>query len=206
MKDQSKGSHLFVISGPSGVGKNTIIREIMNRVDGLSYSVSHTTRPPRKGEVNGKNYYFVDEETFKKMIENGEFVEWAKVYSDYYGTSFFSIREKLSQGKDVILDLDVQGGMNIKKYFKNSTLIFVLPPSIEELKKRLKKRGTDERTIEERLSNLKYEIEMAESYDFIVLNDRLEDAVKETEAIIISERCKKEKRIGLINEFLRRLK
>ncbi len=206
MKDQSKGSHLFVISGPSGVGKNTIIREIMNRVDGLSYSVSHTTRPPRKGEVNGKDYYFVDEETFKKMIENGEFVEWAKVYSDYYGTSFFSIREKLSQGKDVILDLDVQGGMNIKKYFKNSTLIFVLPPSIEELKKRLKKRGTDERTIEERLSNLKYEIEMAKSYDFIVLNDRLEDAVKETEAIIISERCKKEKRIGLINEFLRRLK
>ena len=206
MKDQSKGSHLFVISGPSGVGKNTIIREIMNRVDGLSYSVSHTTRPPRKGEVNGRDYYFVDEETFKKMIENGEFVEWAKVYSDYYGTSFFSIREKLSQGKDVILDLDVQGGMNIKKYFKNSTLIFVLPPSIEELKKRLKKRGTDERTIEERLSNLKYEIEMAESYDFIVLNDRLKDAVKETEAIIISERCKKEKRIGLINEFLRRLK
>ncbi len=206
MKDQSKGSHLFVISGPSGVGKNTIIREIMNRVDGLSYSVSHTTRPPRKGEVNGRDYYFVDEETFKKMIENGEFVEWAKVYSDYYGTSFFSIREKLSQGKDVILDLDVQGGMNIKRYFKNSTLIFVLPPSIEELKKRLKKRGTDERTIEERLSNLKYEIEMAKSYDFIVLNDRLEDAVKETEAIIISERCKKEKRIGLINEFLRRLK
>jgi len=206
MKGQSKESHLFVISGPSGVGKNTIIKEVMKRVDGLSYSVSHTTRLPRKGEVNGIDYYFVDKKTFEKMIENGEFVEWARVYSDYYGTSFFGIKERLRQGKDVILDLDIQGGMNIKRHFKNSTLIFVIPPSIDELKRRLRKRGTDEKTIEERLSNLRYEIEMARNYDFIVLNDKLEEAVKETEAIIISERCKKEKRFDLINEFLRRLK
>ncbi len=195
-------SHLFVISGPSGVGKNTIIRAVMQKVDGLSYSVSHTTRKPRNGEINGRDYYFVDEKTFKKMIEDGLFVEWAKVYSDYYGTSFSSIREKLAEGKDVILDLDVQGGMNIRKHFKNSSLIFVIPPSIEELKRRLRKRGTEDEIIEKRLSNIEFELKMAERYDYIVINDSLERAIKEMEAIIIAERCKTAKRLELVRSLI----
>ncbi len=195
-------SHLFVISGPSGVGKNTIIRAVMQKVDGLSYSVSHTTRRPRNGEINGRDYYFVDEKTFKKMIEDGLFVEWAKVYSDYYGTSFSSIREKLAEGKDVILDLDVQGGMNIRKHFKNSSLIFVIPPSIEELKRRLRKRGTEDEIIEKRLSNIEFELKMAERYDYIVINDSLERAIKEMEAIIIAERCKTAKRLELVRSLI----
>jgi guanylate kinase len=201
MKSQHK-SHLFVISGPSGVGKNTIINALMKRVEGLAYSVSHTTRKPRNGEVNGRDYYFVDEETFKKMIEDGYFVEWAKVYSDYYGTSFSGIKEKLSEGKDVILDLDVQGAMNLKASFKNSTLIFVIPPSVEELKRRLKKRGMNQELIQKRLSNIECELKMAEKYDYIVLNDELEKAVKETEAIILAERCRTSKRIELLRSLI----
>ena len=201
MKSQHK-SHLFVISGPSGVGKNTIINALMQRLDGLAYSVSHTTRRPRKGEIDGKDYYFVDENTFKKMIEDGDFVEWARVYSDYYGTSFSGIKKKLAEGKDVVLDLDVQGGMNIRKHFKNSTLIFVIPPSLKELKRRLKKRGMEEGLIEKRMSNIEFELKMAEKYDYIVLNDVLEKAIKETEAIILSERCKTYKRVELLKSLI----
>ncbi len=201
MKSQHK-SHLFVISGPSGVGKNTIISAVMQRVEGLAYSISHTTRKPRNGEINGRDYHFVDEKIFKKMIENGDFVEWARVYSDYYGTSFSGIKKKLAEGKDVILDLDVQGGMNIRKHFKNSTLIFVLPPSIEELKKRLSKRETPDEIIEKRLSNIEFELKMAEKYDYIVLNDILEKAIRETEAIILSERCKTYKRVELLRSLI----
>jgi len=205
MKSQDSIAHLFVISGPSGVGKNTIINELMKKVDGLTYSISHTTRMPRDGEVHGKEYYFVDKATFKKMIERGEFIEWAKVYSDYYGTSLSSIKERLSEGKDVILDLDVQGAMNIKKRFENSTLIFIIPPSLDELVNRLKKRGSDELLIKERLSNLDYELSMAERYDYIVLNDVLEKAVKEVESIILAKRCEAKKRLGLV-ESLRKEK
>ena len=205
MKNQDKNenkAHLFVITGPSGVGKSTIIEAIMQRVDNLAYSVSHTTRRPREGEVDGRDYYFVDEKTFRKMIKNGEFIEWAKVYSDFYGTSYSGVTQRLKDGMDVMLDLDVQGAMNIRQHFKNSTLIFVLVPSLEELKRRLIRRGTEEVVIKERLSQALNEIRMAKQYDYIVMNDILETAIKEMESIIISERIRTEKRLSYIDSLL----
>ena len=192
-------SKLFVISGPSGAGKSTIIKALMQKMDNLAYSVSHTTRKPRKGEKDGVDYYFVDEDTFHRMIKNGEFVEWAKVYTDLYGTSFSSIKDKLDEGRDVLLDLDVQGSMNIRKHFKNSVLIFLIPPSLEELERRLKKRGTEESVIKERLSKAIDEIRMAKEYDYLIINDILEKAIKEVESIIISERCRTSRRLSCIN-------
>ncbi len=194
-------AHLFIITGPSGTGKNTIIDVVMQRIDNLAYSVSHTTRKPRKGEIDGKDYYFVDKRTFQKMVNDGEFIEWARVYSDLYGTSFSSVRDKLRDGMDMILDLDVQGAMNMRQHFKNITLIFVLPPSLEELKKRLIKRGTEDKVIKERLSQALDEIRMAKKYDYIVINDELEKAIKETESIIISERIRTDRRLSYISSF-----
>ncbi len=204
MKDQDKNKgmgHLFVITGPSGTGKNTIIDIVTQRIDNLAYSVSHTTRKPRSGEIDGKDYYFVDQRTFQRMIDDREFIEWARVYSDLYGTSFSSIRDKLRHGIDMILDLDIQGAMNMKRHFKNITLIFVLPPSLEELRKRLIKRGAEDKVIKERLSQTLDEIRMAKKYDYIVINDELEKAIKETESIIISERIRTERRLSYINSF-----
>jgi len=204
-KNSNKGSNkgqLFVITGPSGVGKSTIIKAIMQRMDNLAYSVSHTTRRPRKGEIDGRDYYFVDKNRFQRMINNGEFVEWARVYSDFYGTSYSSLEEKLMDGTDVILDLDTQGALNIRKYFKNSTLIFVLVSSLEELKRRLIKRGTDEEILKERISQVQNEIRVAKVYDYIVINEILEIAIKEMESIIISERIRTVKRLYYINSLL----
>jgi len=194
-------SQLFVISGPSGSGKTTIIKALMHRIDNLAYSISHTTRRPRKEEKDGIDYYFVDEETFQKMIKDGEFIEWAKVYSDFYGTSFRSVKKKLNEGKDVLLDLDIQGSMNIRKYFKNSILIFIIPPSLEELKKRLIKRGTEENIIKERLTKAIDEIKMSLKYDYIIINDILDKAIKEAESIIISERCRTLNRLSYVNSL-----
>lgn len=197
---KSRGN-LIVISGPSGAGKSTIIKALMQKMDNLAYSISHTTRKPRKGEKNGVDYYFVDEDTFYRMIKNGEFIEWAKVYTDLYGTSFSSVRNKLNEGKDVLLDLDVQGSMNIRKHFKNSILIFLIPPSLEELERRLKKRGTEESIIRERLTKAMDEIRMAREYDYVVINEMLDKAIKEVESIIISERCRTSRRLSHISSL-----
>jgi guanylate kinase len=189
---------LHVISGPSGVGKSTIIDQLMNRVIGLGYSISHTSRRPRGKEVNGVHYHFVDRKTFRRMIDNGEFVEWAKVYNDYYGTSFASLKERMDEGLDVVMDLDIQGAENIKKHFKDAILIFVLPPSLAELEKRLKGRATDDKIIiSERLEKVHAELKACVNYDYIVFNQDLETAVKDVESIIKSVRCLKENQLSL---------
>jgi guanylate kinase len=139
----SVSGSIFVVSGPSGAGKSTIIRLVKEAVSGLAYSVSHTSRKPRGSEIDGVDYHFVDSSTFAEMIEKGEFVEWAEVYAHHYGTSFASLEGPKSQGLDVILDVDVKGAANVKASFKESVLVYVLPPSMEELAKRLKNRGTD---------------------------------------------------------------
>ncbi|MCD4715262.1 MAG: guanylate kinase [Desulfobacterales bacterium] len=182
---------LFVISGPSGAGKSTIVNALSDRTDGLVYSISHTSRRPRGREKSGIEYHFVDPGTFNRMIEAGAFVEWAKVYDDFYGTSFSSIEGQTGSGVDVLLDVDSQGARNIRKHFEDSVLIYVLPPSLEILKKRLKGRGTDdEGVIKVRMEKALNDIDNCLWYDYIIINDDLEKAITEAKSIIIAKRCR----------------
>ncbi|TLN26032.1 guanylate kinase [bacterium] len=183
---------LFVISAPSGAGKSTLIKEVMGELGGIGFSVSHTTRPPRAGEIDGVNYHFVTTGEFKSMVSGGKFAEWALVHGNYYGTSLASLETVLGQGKDVILDIDVQGALNLRSQ-KNlaPVLIFILPPSLAEVERRLAKRGdTDAGTMAKRLENAAGEISEAIKYDYAVINDDLGTAAGELKAIITAERLK----------------
>ncbi len=182
---------LFVISGPSGAGKSSIVKALLSRTEGLVYSISHTSRRPRGSEQNGIEYHFVDAGTFNRMIEAGAFVEWAKVYDDFYGTSFSGLEGQTASGLDVLLDVDIQGARNIRKHFENSVLIYVLPPSLEILEKRLEGRGTDdEGVIKARMEKALDDMDNCLWYDYIIINDDLEKAITEAKSIIISERCR----------------
>lgn len=182
---------LFVISGPSGAGKSAIVSALRERIDRLGYSISHTSRSARGVEKNGTDYHFVDKETFEDLIEAGDFVEWAEVYNDYYGTSFAAINEQIASGIDILLDVDAQGARNIKDHFENNVLIYLLPPSLDVLESRLKARGTDtESILRMRLKKAANEIKECTWYDYIIINDDLEKAISEAEAIIVAERCR----------------
>ena len=181
---------LFVISAPSGAGKSTSLMTVRQRVPGLGYSISHTTRKPRGDERNGVDYHFVDDRTFTKMIDEDAFVEWAKAYDNSYGTSSSGLQDLTASGLDVLMDLDIQGGRNIKNRFPDSVLIFLLPPSLEELERRLRERGTDnEPVIRARMEMAADDIKNCVWYDYIIVNDKLEKAIDETQSIIISKRC-----------------
>ena len=187
---------LFVISAPSGTGKSTILMAVRQRLPGLGYSISHTTRKPRGNERNGIDYHFVDDRTFTKMIDQGDLVEWAKVYDNFYGTSSSGLQNLTASGLDVLMDVDIQGGRNIKKRFPDSVLIFLLPPSLEELERRLRKRGTDdEPVIESRMEMAVDDIKNCVWYDYIIVNDKLETAIDEAQSIIVSERCLTERQL-----------
>ncbi|WP_455577256.1 guanylate kinase [Anaerosinus sp.] len=180
---------LLVLSGPSGTGKGTICKEILNKNKEIRCSISATTRSPRLGEINGVNYWFTSKKDFCEMIENDELLEWAEVYDNYYGTPVIKLQDMLKDN-DVILEIDIQGALQIKKKFPNAVLIYILPPSIEELIKRLHDRGTDSlEVIEKRLSLAREEIAKAACYDYVVVNDKIEIAVKKIMAIVIAERC-----------------
>lgn len=182
---------LFVFSSPSGAGKSTIVNALRNRIDGLGYSISHTTRKSRGTEEDGIDYHFVDRKKFNIMIEEGAFVEWAKVYDDFYGTCFLNLNKQLETGIDILLDLDPQGARNIKTHFKKSVLIYILPPSMEILEKRLKERGSDdEGVIKTRMKKASDEIKNCLWYDYIIINKDLKRAIGEAQAIIMSERCR----------------
>jgi len=186
---------LFVLSAPSGGGKSTIAAAIRQRVEGLGYSISHTTRHPRRDEQDGVHYHFVSERTFIQMIDEGAFLEWARVYDHLYGTSLSGIRELMASGLDILLDVDVQGGEHIKARFPESVLIFLVPPSIEVLEQRLRKRGTDDdAVIRGRMEQAADDIRACAGYDFIIVNDTLEEAINQTQSIILSNRCLTERR------------
>lgn len=190
---QKRGS-LFVISAPSGAGKTTLCQKLREVVPDVKFSVSYTTRKPRAGEVDGVHYSFVDEDEFRAMIAEGEFVEWAQVHGNFYGTSKRSIEDMVNEGFDVILDIDVQGGRQIKEHFPDSILIFVLPPSMDELKRRLTGRMSDaEDVIKKRLKNAIDEIREYKNYDYVIINDAFDDALEEMVAIIIAERVRASK-------------
>jgi guanylate kinase len=174
-----------VLSSPSGGGKTTIIKTLRAEFPNLSYSVSATTRPPRKGEKDGVDYFFLDSKSFRQKIAQQAFVEWAIVHGEYYGTLKSQIDPFLRQGKHVILDTDVQGGLNLKKLRSDVVLIYLLPPSMRVLKERLFERGTEtSANLEKRLGVAQQENRMADAYDYIVINDRLEKAVEEIKTII----------------------
>ena len=195
-------SQLYVISGPSGVGKSTIISQIIKRMKGLGYSISHTSRKPRGKEVDGVHYHFVERKEFRRMIDDGAFVEWATVYDDYYGTSFASLKDQMDQGHDVVMDLDIKGAENVKKHYKEAISIYVLPPSLEELEKRLRGRATDEKNvIGERLKKVMAELKTCVDYDYIVFNEDLETVVYEVESIITSVRCLQSKQLPIAEKI-----
>ena len=182
---------LFVFSAPSGAGKSTIINALKKEIDDLGYSISHTTRKPRGAEEDGIDYHFENKQKFNKMIKEGAFVEWARIYNDYYGTSFSSLKSQTSLGLDILMDLDSQGAINIKKHFKNSVLIYLLPPSLAVLKKRLKERGTDDQSIiKMRMEKASDEIKNCKRYDYVIINDDLKRATERAKAIVMAERCR----------------
>ena len=182
---------LYVISGPSGAGKSTIIHHVMKEIPDLGYSVSHTTRQPREKEVDGQDYHFVDKQTFQRMIREGDFLEWAEVYDDLYGTSLSRLQRRLDMNMDVILDVDVQGAGNVRRKFEDAVLIFLLPPSLEVLEKRLRNRATEsESGFRNRTEKALLEIRESRDYDYIVFNDELRDGVKRVVSIILAERCR----------------
>jgi guanylate kinase len=198
---QQRGQ-IFVITAPSGTGKTTIIRAIRESGIGVGYCVSHTTREPRHGEIPGKHYHFITRRDFESMVDAGQFIEWAHLYGHLYGTSYSSMESQLSSGKDILLDLDIQGSEAIKRRFPESLSIFILPPSIEALKERLEKRGAnDTKDVDLRMKKAAEEIMGFGEYDFIVVNDDLEQAVHEIEAIILSERARTKRRYSLIRDL-----
>jgi len=186
----SKGD-LFVLSAPSGAGKTTLCKRLLQKFNHLIYSVSYTTRNPREGETDGKDYNFITKSLFEEMIKRDEFIEYALVHRNYYGTSKKWLNERLEQGNDIILDIDVQGALQLKENFPEAIMIFILPPSLEELEKRLKLRNTDNPdVIKTRLENAKEEIKSLNIYNYAIINDDLEKAVNNLESIFISVFCR----------------
>ncbi len=188
-----KGS-IFIVSAPSGAGKTTLCKMLIQSMPDIIHSISYTTRPPRPGEVDGKDYYFVKEDRFLEMVRKGEFLEWAEVHGNLYGTSKQKLLETINNGTDVILDIDVQGASQIRAQQIDATFIFILPPSMEVLKERLTKRQTDtEEIIQRRLQKAREEIKQYRSYDYVIINDELEVALEQLKAVVLSQRLKTEK-------------
>ncbi len=191
-----KNARLFVISAPSGAGKTTLIKQVMARFPGVSYSVSHTTRPPRPGEIDGKDYFFVTETTFKQMIDAGEWLEWARVHAHYYGTARSFVQKQLEAGNNLLLDIDVQGARQIMASGLDPVTVFILPPSVEVLRQRLATRGTDSaQTIALRLENAKKEITWKDRYRYVVVNDDLAAATEHLCAIFEQEMISGERKM-----------
>lgn len=176
---------LFVISGPSGAGKGTLLAELRKQRPDLGLTVSATTRSPRPGEVDGTSYYFLSDEEFRRRIAAGEFVEWAEVHGHLYGTLLSEVKRLLAKGHSLVLEIDVQGALNVRKVYPDAVLVFIEPPSLQVLEERLRGRGTeDEASIELRLKNARHEMELADQYDVRIVNDTVDRATQELGSVM----------------------
>ena len=194
---------LFVLSGPSGVGKSSLRENVRKEFSQLAYSISYTTRPPRHGEAEGRDYHFVSKDTFLAMREAGAFVEWAIVHGNYYGTSGDRLEKQLNEYGDVLLEIDVQGARQVKARFPQACFIFVLPPDREALEERLLKRGTEQgEDIETRLENAMEELLEASWYDYLIINDDLDGAVEALKAVILAARYRRQVVLPQVRDLL----
>lgn len=185
---------IFIISAPSGTGKTTLVRKVMEQVPGLRFSVSYTTRPPRAGEQEGEDYHFVSASVFQEMVEREEFLEWAEVLGNCYGTPKIDPKSLEVEGVDLILDIDTQGARRVREKMDSAVSIYLLPPSMKALQERLTKRGLDSpEMIQFRLSQAKRDMEEVHHYHYIVVNENIEETVERLKAIIVEERARKEK-------------
>lgn len=194
---------LLVICAPSGTGKSTLVNMLMDEFPDFGFSVSYTTRDPRGKEQNGVEYHFINHETFQEMIGQGQFAEWAEVHGNFYGTAKAPIQEMLNSGKNVLFDIDVQGAMQLRKTFTEAVLVFLLPPSREELERRLVGRATDSsEAVAKRMINAVRELKLAPRFDYWVINDNLELAYQELKSVFMASRCKPALRPGLLDDVM----
>jgi guanylate kinase len=199
----AKKHNIFIISAPSGSGKSTLIQLLLAQNQQLFFSISHTTRPPRPGEMDGNEYFFVEEEVFKNMIQGEEFIEWAHVHGYYYGTSGEMLKKAEFAGRDLVLDIDVQGAENVKRILPEATSIFILPPSFQVLQERLQRRQKDtEAQIARRMENARREIRYSEQYDFIIINHDLHAAFEDLNSIVRSQSCRRENLIEEVQKII----
>jgi guanylate kinase len=183
--------NLFVVAAPSGAGKSSLVKALLELDSHLAVSVSHTTRPPRGQEQDGREYHFIDEPAFRAMVANGEFFEWAQVHGALYGTSRKAIEARLQRGEDVVLEIDWQGALQIKALFPHAVLIFILPPSWDELRQRLTRRGEDGAdAIEQRMASAREEVAQAVHFDFVIINALFETALFDLKTVVHSQRLK----------------
>lgn len=195
--------NVFVVSAPSGTGKSTLSQRLIERVPDLVFSISVTTRPPRAGEVEGQDYFFVDDAKFDAMVRAGDFVEWVQVYERRYGTSRPWLEEVLASGKDVLLDIETTGALNIRRAIPDAVMIFILPPSVEALEARLRGRGKDsEEQVRLRLQHARHEMELFHAYDYLIVNEDLDRAYRQFESVIWSTRARKERMVGTARAIL----
>ncbi len=191
----------FIVSGPSGVGKSTVLKQLFEGRDDLYFSISATTRDPREGEIDGIHYHFIDVAHFQELIEADAFLEYAEYVGNFYGTPKKYVDKAMEDGKDVILDIEVQGALQVCNKRPETVRIFIAPPSWDELERRLKSRGTDsEEKIQKRLLRAKAELRTADVYDYFVINDSVERAVREISAIMLAEHCKPAERMKILSE------
>jgi guanylate kinase len=199
--------NLFVVAAPSGAGKSSLVKALMELDAGVQHSVSHTTRAPRGQEFHGREYFFIDDAQFDEMVATNAFLEWAYVHGNRYGTSSATIQERISQGMDVVLEIDFQGAIQIKRLFANAVLIFILPPSWEELRSRLHRRGEDAPdVIETRLANAATEMAQAHEFDFVIINQLFDKALFDLKAIVHAQRLKYASQRTLRSDIFQALK